>query len=159
MDYASYYPQLKILKGTRLKKATVDRIEVNEPVVCLGFKRLSVVLGNKYVKYTFYINIREVHFTYRLALTAISIGTFGPFRISAFSQIGRSIFNPEDVFTKISRDGPTVLMFLKSSLITIGKNKKFLRKLYFSSPFITMDVSFVIIIPLSDNLSTVASQF
>lgn len=67
------------------------------------------------------INKREAHFTYRLALIAVSIGTFGPFRISAFSQTGLSIFTCEDFFTKISRDGPTDLMLLKSSLIAVSE--------------------------------------
>lgn len=61
--------------------------------------------------------------TYWVALTSIGRGTLGPLRMSALSHTGLRTFPASVSCCRRSREGPTALRLLKSSLIPVGRRQ------------------------------------
>lgn len=60
-------------------------------------------------------------FTHWVALTSTEMGTLGPFRMSALIHTGLWTRPSAVSCCRRSREGPTALMFLKSSLMPVGR--------------------------------------
>lgn len=61
--------------------------------------------------------------THWVALTSVEMGTLGPFRISALIHTGLRILPASVSCRRRSREGPTALRLLKSSLMPAGKGQ------------------------------------